>query len=207
MKPSAFSTRSSPQNRKAPVWDFPSGGESSSRMAAVCRRVPTPDGVRSYSSHCPASDSRLAVGSLTRWRQKSVVHKAASFRHAVGIVGCPPLKRLKARHDRPSASMRERPEPQLLLADRPKSRQTVRLDDQEEDDRAPKIIDCRLVTRLTEMSSPARHGALSRKIGSSTMKAAPRKEPRMLPRPPMMIMNKVWNERSISKALASTALV
>src|SRR5271166_986676 len=101
---------------------------------SISRRIPTPDGVRSYSSHCPASDSRLAVGSLTRWRQKSVVHKAASFRHAVGIVGCPPLKRLKARHDRPSASMRERPEPQLLLADRPKSRQTVRLDDQEEDD-------------------------------------------------------------------------
>ena len=72
---------------------------------------------------------------------------------------------------------------------------------------APKIIDCRLVTRLTGTSSPARRGALSRKIGNSTMKAAPRKEPRMLPRPPMMTMNRIWNERSISKALASTALV
>jgi hypothetical protein len=73
--------------------------------------------------------------------------------------------------------------------------------------RAPKIIDCRLVTRSTGISSPARRGALSRKIGSSTIKAAPRNEPGMLPRPPMMIMNKIWDERSISKALASTALV
>src|SRR5437763_16306527 len=31
--------------------------------------------------------------------------------------------------------MRERPEPQLLLADRPKARQAVRLDDQEKDDK------------------------------------------------------------------------
>src|SRR5271165_1475083 len=208
MKPSAFSTRSSPQNRKAPVWDFPSGGESSSRMAAVCRRVPTPDGVRSYSSHCPASDSRLAVGSLTRWRQKSVVHKAASFRHAVGIVGCPPLKRLKARHDRPSASMRERPEPQLLLADRPKSRQTVRLDDQEEDDQRAEDHRLQIGHEIDRNIGPGEARRVVEKIGGgSTMKAAPRKEPRMLPRPPMMVMNKIWNDRSISNALASTELV
>src|SRR5512139_3682359 len=31
-------------------------------------------------------------------------------------------------------SVRERPQPQLLLADRPQPRQAVRLDDQEEDD-------------------------------------------------------------------------
>src|SRR5689334_14727640 len=54
MKPSASSTRSSLQNRKAPVWDCPSAGGSSSRTAAACGRAPTEHGVRSFSSHCPA---------------------------------------------------------------------------------------------------------------------------------------------------------
>jgi hypothetical protein len=34
------------------------------------------------------------------------------------------------------------------------------------------------------------HGTF-RKIGSSTMKAAPRKEPMMLPTPPMITMNRI----------------
>src|SRR5687768_12304867 len=36
-----------------------------------------------------------------------------------------------------TASVRERPEPQLLLADRPQAREPARLDDQEEDDERP----------------------------------------------------------------------
>src|SRR5262249_43944971 len=63
MKPSAFSTHSSPQNLKAPVWDCPSAGGSSSRMAAACGRAPTQDGVPSFNSRCPASDGRLAASS------------------------------------------------------------------------------------------------------------------------------------------------
>ena len=51
---------------------------------------------------------------------------------------------------------------------------------------APKIIDCRLVAMLTGIASPTSRGTLSRKIGSSTMKAAPRNEPNMLPKPPVI---------------------
>ena len=64
-----------------------------------------------------------------------------------------------------------------------------------------------MVSTLTGSCEPIRRGTKSRKIGSSTINPAPRNEPRMLPSPPMMIINKIWNERSISKALASTALV
>jgi hypothetical protein len=34
------------------------------------------------------------------------------------------------------------------------------------------------------------------------MKAAPMKLPAMLPMPPMMMMNRIWNERLMSKLLA-----
>jgi len=44
------------------------------------------------------------------------------------------LKTLRLGHRRPS-SVRERPEPQLLLADGPESRQTIRLDNQEKHDK------------------------------------------------------------------------
>jgi len=43
-----------------------------------------------------------------------------------------------------------------------------------------------------------------RKIGSSTMKAAPMNEPRMLPTPPMITMNRIRNDRSRLKASGST---
>ncbi len=39
------------------------------------------------------------------------------------------------------------------------------------------------------------------------MKAEPRKEPRMLPSPPMMIMKRIWNETLMAKAVASTLLM
>ena len=37
------------------------------------------------------------------------------------------------------------------------------------------------------------------------MKAAPRKEPRIEPSPPMITMNSSWNERSMLKASGSQA--
>ncbi len=40
--------------------------------------------------------------------------------------------------------------------------------------------------------------------GRSTMNPAPRNEPRMLPTPPMMIMNRMRNERSRVKPSGST---
>ena len=46
--------------------------------------------------------------------------------------------------------------------------------------------------------------AMLRKIGSRTMKAAPRNEPRMLPTPPMITMNRMRNDRSRLKASGST---
>jgi hypothetical protein len=42
-----------------------------------------------------------------------------------------------------------------------------------------------------------------RKIGSTTMKAAPKKLPMIEPRPPMMIMKSSWKERSMEKAAGS----
>ncbi len=54
-------------------------------------------------------------------------------------------------------------------------------------------------------NSPASHGkAMSRKIGSSRMNAAPRKLPRIEPIPPMMIMNRMRNDMSNEKPSGST---
>ena len=44
------------------------------------------------------------------------------------------------------------------------------------------------------MDRPSACGALVRKIGTSTMKAAPRNEPRIEPSPPMMTMNSTRND-------------
>ncbi len=41
-------------------------------------------------------------------------------------------------------------------------------------------------------------------IGVSTMNAAPRNDPRMLPMPPMITMNRIRNDRSSVKASGST---
>ncbi len=46
-------------------------------------------------------------------------------------------------------------------------------------------------------------GALVRKIGTRVMNAAPRIEPMMLPKPPIMIMNRTWNDTKMSKASVS----
>src|SRR6516162_3407328 len=83
MKPGAFSTHSSPQNLKAPVWDCPSAGGSSSRMAAACGRAPTQDGVPCFNSRCPARDGRLAASSSTRWRQEAMAYNAT---HRIGFI-------------------------------------------------------------------------------------------------------------------------
>jgi hypothetical protein len=43
-----------------------------------------------------------------------------------------------------------------------------------------------------------------RNTGSNSTKPAPRKEPRIVPMPPMMIMNRMRNDNSIVKAEGST---
>ena len=43
-----------------------------------------------------------------------------------------------------------------------------------------------------------------RKIGSSAMNALPRNDPRIVPTPPMMIMNRIRNDRSRLYASGST---
>ena len=80
----------------------------------------------------------------------------------------------------------------------------MRFDDQNNTIRAPKTMnsmcdDDRGRYRNAERSA----GAGSSTIGSITMKAAPRNEPRIEPSPPMMTMNSTWNERSMSKASGS----
>jgi hypothetical protein len=48
---------------------------------------------------------------------------------------------------------------------------------------------------------------LFRPIGSRKMKNAPRNDPRMLPSPPTITMNRTMNDRKMSKADASTVLM
>src|SRR5262249_56336253 len=54
-----------------------------------------------------------------------------------------------------------------------------------------------------DSETPSHAGSWLRTRGISTMNAAPRKEPRMVPSPPMMIMNSTWNERLTSNAKGS----
>src|SRR5262245_18615243 len=54
-----------------------------------------------------------------------------------------------------------------------------------------------------DSENPSHAGSWLRTMGISTMNAAPRKEPRMVPSPPMMIMNSTWNERLTSNAKGS----
>jgi hypothetical protein len=64
----------------------------------------------------------------------------------------------------------------------------------------PKMMDSRFETTACEISTPERceiqPEARLRKIGNSTMKPAPRNEPRIEPTPPMITMNRILNERS-----------
>ncbi len=99
-----------------------------------------------------------------------------------------------------------RPEPKLLLAGRPKSSKAMGFDDQEPADQGP-----------CDHEDQERHGSLDRNMDAqgmrhlievqdrqhSVMKAAPRNEPRIEPSPPMMTMNRTWNERSMLKASGS----
>ena len=56
-----------------------------------------------------------------------------------------------------------------------------------------------------DCNSPLNAGTkILSKIGSSVMNAAPRNDPRMLPSPPMITMNRMRNERSSVKASGST---
>ena len=71
--------------------------------------------------------------------------------------------------------------------------------------RPPKMMSWKLDTKPAPSASPNSAGTtLSSRIGSSTMNAAPRKEPMMEPTPPMMIMNKILNDRSRLKPSGST---
>src|SRR3989441_9207260 len=69
--------------------------------------------------------------------------------------------------------------------------------------RPPKIISSMCFCSATDMLRPSQCGALVRKIGTNTMKAAPRKDPRMLPRPPMMTMKSTRNDWLTSNARVS----
>ena len=69
--------------------------------------------------------------------------------------------------------------------------------------RPPKTISSICFSSATGSASPTRWGALVRKIGTSTMKAAPRKDPRTLPRPPMITMKSTRKDWLMSKARVS----
>src|SRR6267143_2457435 len=73
---------------------------------------------------------------------------------------------------------------------------------------APNRIRVRLDTNPAGRARPKERSIevaeRSMKIGRSTMKAAPRNEPRMLPTPPTMIMKRILKERSSSNPAGST---
>ena len=73
---------------------------------------------------------------------------------------------------------------------------------------APNTISSRFDMRPGGICTPSpcsMSGAtVLRKIGSSTMNAAPRNDPRMLPTPPMITMNSTRNDRSRLKPSGST---
>ncbi|MNO94122.1 hypothetical protein D3C76_857340 [compost metagenome] len=67
----------------------------------------------------------------------------------------------------------------------------------------PKMIFCRFCSCPASTAPPSKACPtwLSR-IGNRLMNAAPTKLPAMLPMPPIMMMNRIWNDRLISKLLA-----
>ena len=62
------------------------------------------------------------------------------------------------------------------------------------------------ISSVPESKPSPRRAAPSRDrtSGSTTMKPAPRKAPRRVPSPPMMTMNRIWNERSRLNPAGST---
>src|SRR5262245_16390767 len=68
---------------------------------------------------------------------------------------------------------------------------------------APNTMSWRCLASATGRSSPIELGTLVRRMGTSRMNAAPRNEPRMLPSPPMITMNRTRNDSAMSKASVS----
>ncbi|MDT4855266.1 hypothetical protein FQZ97_896110 [compost metagenome] len=72
---------------------------------------------------------------------------------------------------------------------------------------APKTMNSVWEMPAVEISTPTSEPSAGRnwfrKMGSTTMKAAPKKLPMMEPMPPMITMKSSWNERSIEKAAGS----
>ena len=101
--------------------------------------------------------------------------------------------------------MRKRPEAEFLLAGLPEPREPGGSTARKKTIRAPNTMSSRFDARL-RLTRSREEGvrATFRRIGSRTMNAAPRKEPRTLPIPPMIIMKRIWKERFRSKAWGST---
>ena len=125
------------------------------------------------------------------------------------FMSMPPIGELRAREDGArwaTSSARERPI--AIAAEAPRSKRARPSGSliRKKMIRAPKMIFCRF-SRLPGIDDAAeeRAGDDGRAaIGNSTMNAAPKKAPAMLPSPPMMMMNRIWNERSRSKPCGST---
>src|SRR5450830_1541207 len=105
------------------------------------------------------------------------------------------------------SSMRERPQAQFLLGDLPQARQTMWFDNQEKDDQAAKQheLDMRhrgIGERQMQQHRQRRQDVIE-KDRQQQDKAEPRNAPRMLPTPPMMIMNRIRNDRSSEKPSGS----
>ena len=69
--------------------------------------------------------------------------------------------------------------------------------------RPPKIIKVRCAASAVSMGTPNQYGSASSRIGSTTMKAAPKKLPMIEPSPPMITMNSRSNERLMLNAAGS----
>ena len=64
-------------------------------------------------------------------------------------------------------------------------------------------LTCSTVSEAT--ANPINCGTTLINTGSTTMKKAPKKAPKTLPRPPMITINKILNDKPMSKRFASAA--
>ena len=99
-----------------------------------------------------------------------------------------------------SPLVRERPESEFLFRHAPQLRQAMRFKDQEHDDQPAHDHKLQMRHDIRGPAQPDQTPTTFSTTGSSTRKAAPAKEPKIEPNPPIMIMNSTRNDFWMPKA-------
>ena len=164
----------------------PAPGRTARSAPAPARRVPRGQQRRERSADVSSHSSLSSIVDRSSPSGSPVI---ASGSYPASWPVCPRIAR---------ASMRERPQPQLLLARSPTAApgRAARRSGKTRSGRRRSSARGARSSRSTA-GCRASAGSWLRKIGSIVMKAAPRNAPRIEPSPPMMIMNSTWNERLI----------